>query len=163
MPSINVMSGWRSNDLPQPRNGPAITAALVVDGSASIAGENLGAWDFLYVNKDERHNPIVFPEGATLLASGDQIPNQAFRVGELAWGTQFHCEVNRSELEFWLDEFAKDRRLTSLSTAKQGMAIEVCYEVTLARDRSASELVRTLNRIEGVQGVTLHMTTAREE
>ncbi|HEX5936834.1 MAG TPA: type 1 glutamine amidotransferase [Actinomycetota bacterium] len=47
------------------------------------------------------------PEGATLLASGDQIPNQAFRVGDLAWGTQFHCEVNRAELEFWLDEFAK--------------------------------------------------------
>ena len=48
------------------------------------------------------------PEGATLLATGDQVPNQAFRVGELAWGTQFHCEVNRSELEFWLDEFAKE-------------------------------------------------------
>jgi GMP synthase (glutamine-hydrolysing) len=48
------------------------------------------------------------PDGATLLASGDEIPNQAFRVGELAWGTQFHCEVNRSELEFWLDEFAKE-------------------------------------------------------
>jgi len=47
------------------------------------------------------------PEGSTLLASGDQIPNQAFRVGDLAWGTQFHCEVNRSELDFWLDEFAK--------------------------------------------------------
>ena len=48
------------------------------------------------------------PEGATLLATGDQVPNQAFRVGELTWGTQFHCEVNRSELEFWLDEFAKE-------------------------------------------------------
>ena len=47
------------------------------------------------------------PEGATLLATGDQVPNQAFRVGELAWGTQFHCEVNRSELEFWLEEFGK--------------------------------------------------------
>jgi GMP synthase (glutamine-hydrolysing) len=46
------------------------------------------------------------PEGATLLASGDRVGNQAFRVGELAWGTQFHCEVNRSELEFWLDTFA---------------------------------------------------------
>jgi GMP synthase-like glutamine amidotransferase len=47
------------------------------------------------------------PEGATLLATGDRVPNQAFRVGELAWGTQFHCEVNRSELEFWLQEFTK--------------------------------------------------------
>jgi GMP synthase (glutamine-hydrolysing) len=53
------------------------------------------------------------PEGATLLASGDQIPNQAFRVGELAWGTQFHCEVNRSELDFWLDEFAKEGDLAT--------------------------------------------------
>jgi GMP synthase-like glutamine amidotransferase len=47
------------------------------------------------------------PEGATLLVSGDQVPNQAFRVGDLAWGTQFHCEVNLAELEFWLEEFAK--------------------------------------------------------
>jgi GMP synthase-like glutamine amidotransferase len=47
------------------------------------------------------------PEGATLLATGDRVPNQAFRVGDLAWGTQFHCEVNRSELEFWLQEFTK--------------------------------------------------------
>ena len=53
------------------------------------------------------------PVGATLLASGDEIPNQAFRVGDLAWGTQFHCEVNRSELEFWLEEFAKEGDLLS--------------------------------------------------
>jgi GMP synthase (glutamine-hydrolysing) len=48
------------------------------------------------------------PEGATLLVAGDQVPNQAFRVGDLAWGTQFHCEVNRSELEFWLEAFAAE-------------------------------------------------------
>lgn len=53
------------------------------------------------------------PEGATLLATGDQVPNQAFRVGDLAWGTQFHCEVNSSELDFWLDEFAKAGDLRS--------------------------------------------------
>jgi Domain of unknown function (DUF4956) len=62
-----------------------------------------------------------------------------------------------------LDAFAKERRLTSLSTAKQGMAIEVIYEIALLREGSAGELVRTLNRIEGVQGVTLHLTAAREE
>ena len=53
------------------------------------------------------------PEGATLLATGDQVPNQAFRVGDLAWGTQFHCEVNLSELDFWLDEFSKEADLRS--------------------------------------------------
>jgi GMP synthase-like glutamine amidotransferase len=52
-------------------------------------------------------------QGATLLATGDQVPNQAFRVGDLAWGTQFHCEVNRAELEFWLEEFGKEGDLLS--------------------------------------------------
>ena len=46
---------------------PEFTAALVVVGSAAVAGEKLGAWDFLYVNRDEEHGAIGFPEGATLL------------------------------------------------------------------------------------------------
>ena len=48
------------------------------------------------------------PAGATLLATGDRVPNQAFRVGDRAWGTQFHLEVNGSELDFWLNEFARE-------------------------------------------------------
>jgi GMP synthase (glutamine-hydrolysing) len=44
------------------------------------------------------------PEEATLLATGDDVPNQAFRVGDLAWGIQFHFEVDGAELEAWLDE-----------------------------------------------------------
>ena len=62
-----------------------------------------------------------------------------------------------------LDPFLKSRRLTSLSTAKQGMAIEVCYQVALVREGSAGELVRTLNKVEGVQGVSLHRISALEE
>jgi hypothetical protein len=46
---------------------PGITAALVVDGAATVAGEKLGVWDFVYVHKGERHDPILFPDGATLL------------------------------------------------------------------------------------------------
>jgi hypothetical protein len=46
---------------------PTITAALVVEGGATIAEEKLGVWDFFYVNKDEQHDPVVFPGGATLL------------------------------------------------------------------------------------------------
>jgi len=48
------------------------------------------------------------PAGATLLATGDRAPNQAFRVGDRAWGTQFHLEVNGSELDFWLNEFTRE-------------------------------------------------------
>ena len=42
------------------------------------------------------------PEGATLLATGDDVPTQAFRYGDAAWGTQFHFEIDRAELDLWL-------------------------------------------------------------
>lgn len=53
------------------------------------------------------------PTGAILLATGDRVPNQAFRVGDRAWGTQFHLEVNGAELDYWLNEFAKEGDLRS--------------------------------------------------
>jgi len=42
------------------------------------------------------------PEGAQLLASGDVVRNQAMRVGETAWATQFHAEVDAAEVEYWV-------------------------------------------------------------
>ena len=43
------------------------------------------------------------PQGATLLMTGDRIPVQAYRVGEAAWGVQFHLEVEASELAWWIE------------------------------------------------------------
>lgn len=48
---------------------------------------------------------FALPPGARLLMMGDQVTNQAFRIGDLAWGTQFHLEVNGPEIEYWLEEF----------------------------------------------------------
>ena len=45
------------------------------------------------------------PTGAALLATGDQVRHQAFRVGDRAWGIQWHLEIDRPELESWLDIF----------------------------------------------------------
>lgn len=42
------------------------------------------------------------PAGADLLASGDDVPNQAFRLGPRAWGVQFHFEVDADGVEAWL-------------------------------------------------------------
>jgi GMP synthase-like glutamine amidotransferase len=44
------------------------------------------------------------PVGATLLATGDDVVNQAYRLGDTTWATQFHLEVDRAELEAWIDE-----------------------------------------------------------
>jgi GMP synthase-like glutamine amidotransferase len=43
------------------------------------------------------------PPGATLLVTGDRVQVQAYRVGDLAWGVQFHFEVDAPELDWWLD------------------------------------------------------------
>ena len=47
------------------------------------------------------------------------------------------------------------RRLQSMNTAKQGLSIDVTYGVSLRREDSAESLVKTLNRIDGVQSVEL--------
>ena len=44
-----------------------LLAGIVVEGSATIGSETLGAWDFFYAPTSGRHGPIAFPAGATLL------------------------------------------------------------------------------------------------
>jgi len=41
------------------------------------------------------------PHAATLLASSTRYPNQAFRVGEHAWGLQFHVETTPAMVRRW--------------------------------------------------------------
>ena len=48
---------------------------------------------------------VELPEGAVLLARGDRVPVQAFRVGDRAWGVQFHFEVDRAEVDWWIEVY----------------------------------------------------------
>jgi uncharacterized membrane protein YhiD involved in acid resistance len=52
-----------------------------------------------------------------------------------------------------VDEFVQGRDLLSISTAKSGVALDLTYETRLRPHASANELVRALNRVEGVQNV----------
>lgn len=52
-----------------------------------------------------------------------------------------------------LDEHLLERELMSVSTARQGVLLDVTYETRLRSAGSADELVKALNRIEGVQSV----------
>jgi hypothetical protein len=47
---------------------PKITAAFVVDGTAQVGDESLGAQDFFYVTKAGDHAPVTFPTTTTLLS-----------------------------------------------------------------------------------------------
>jgi GMP synthase-like glutamine amidotransferase len=42
------------------------------------------------------------PDGAELLAAGDDVQVQAFRMGRNAWGIQFHFEVDAEGVNAWL-------------------------------------------------------------
>ncbi len=48
------------------------------------------------------------PEGAFLLATGDDCRNQAFRVGNAAYGLQFHVEVTPEMATAWLETIGEE-------------------------------------------------------
>ena len=62
-----------------------------------------------------------------------------------------------------LGAHAVEHRLASLSTARQGIALDASYRVRLHSDASAAELVKALNRIEGVQSVELATASEANE
>jgi GMP synthase (glutamine-hydrolysing) len=47
------------------------------------------------------------PPGSTELARSD-VCLQAYRLGEVAWGIQFHAEVAAADAEAWIDGYRKD-------------------------------------------------------
>ncbi|MGE0590993.1 MAG: DUF4956 domain-containing protein [Vicinamibacterales bacterium] len=62
-----------------------------------------------------------------------------------------------------IDAHVRAKRVVSLATARQGMTIETTYRVALRDDMSADALVRALNRLEGVQGVSLATAPGPQE
>jgi putative glutamine amidotransferase len=53
------------------------------------------------------------PDDAELLATGDAVALQAYRVGDLTWVLQWHFEIDRGEIETWLDAFSAEADLLS--------------------------------------------------
>ena len=54
------------------------------------------------------------------------------------------------------------RRLALVATARQGLAMDVAYRAALGDEAEAAALVTALNRLDGVQGVTLQRAAAPE-
>ncbi len=54
-----------------------------------------------------------------------------------------------------LDVHFSHRRMRSIETARQGVSIDVAYEAKLRQPDTPEQLVKALNRIEGVQSVRL--------
>jgi hypothetical protein len=55
------------------------------------------------------------------------------------------------------------RRLESIETTKHGVSIDVAYEAKMREPGTAEQLVRALNRLEGVQSVRVERCPVAEE
>ena len=94
------------------------------------------------------HDIVDVPDGATVLASTPETPNQAFRVGDSIFAMQFHVEVDKHMLERWLavDEMVDDLSPEVRSTIQDDFAA-VASRMRETADRSFSAFADTvLNR-----------------
>lgn len=85
------------------------------------------------------------PEGAMVLGTGDAVRLQAFRIGDRAWGTQFHFEVDRQELDHWLLRAGDDVLRAWGSTADELKDGSSKYLPT--QERRAREVFRRFGQV----------------
>lgn len=63
--------------------------------------EGAGLMDWPSMIYQWHREGFSLPRGATLLATGEEYPNQAIRVGERCYGVQFHAELTFAMLNRW--------------------------------------------------------------
>ncbi|MEW6753560.1 MAG: glutamine amidotransferase [Candidatus Latescibacterota bacterium] len=84
--------GGQVADNPAGRQYGTVEVLLNGDGQADPLLGGLGAT--IRVQALHRQSVVRLPPGAQLLAGSARDPHQAFRVGERAWGLQFHPEFD---------------------------------------------------------------------
>jgi GMP synthase (glutamine-hydrolysing) len=100
---IAEVAGAHVHHLPHPEIGwyeVHLTDAGRADPVIGPIGERFGALEW--------HSYAVdLPAGAKALARSDSCL-QAYRLGESAWGLQFHAEVTDADFQHWLDNYTVD-------------------------------------------------------
>lgn len=81
--------------------GPAAATDPLLSG---VHARRQGAGDGAVVPSPQWHQDAItaLPPGAEPLASSAVYPHQAYRLGERAWGVQYHPEVSVADFAGWL-------------------------------------------------------------
>lgn len=93
----DVLGAWVTSDSPHGEKG---TLPVILTG-AGEADPLFAGLDRQFVSFQWHNDSFDIPVGAVHLASSPACPNQAFRIGNSAYGTQFHPEVNRQLVADW--------------------------------------------------------------
>lgn len=140
------------------RHGPELGARLVAKRDISVQDPlfadlpltpDVIAWHF--------DDIVELPPGAVLLASSVTYPNHAFRLGECAWGTQFHFETTPDMVREWAENTrrAAERRGIDID-AELAHAIEVHEDLDFAwrpfTERFAALVFRRTRESAGAAG-----------
>ncbi len=100
---IAEVAGVRATHMPHPEIGwyrVALTDAGRADPVLGPLGDGFDALEW-------HSYAVTLPEHAVALAVGANCL-QAYRVGDSAWGLQFHAEVTDADFQHWLDDYTLD-------------------------------------------------------
>ena len=107
--------------------GPEIGPRLVARRDAA---EQDPLWKYVPFAPDviQWHSDEIvdLPHGAVLLAASTNYANQAFRIGERAWGLQFHIECDEEMISDWAE--SNGELLSSFGTDVETL-VAACSEV----------------------------------
>jgi GMP synthase (glutamine-hydrolysing) len=68
------------------------------------------------------------PPGSTLLADSPNCP-QAYRIGERAWGLQFHAEVTAADADKWIVEWRTDPDAVEMGLDAESLRTETTRKI----------------------------------
>ncbi|AZO17833.1 glutamine amidotransferase [Mesorhizobium sp. M2A.F.Ca.ET.043.05.1.1] len=98
---------------------------------ATEAGKQLLHWpEMVYQFHREGFS---LPKEATLLATAETYPNQAFRYGENAWGIQFHGELTRIMMHRWVVRGAHRFELPGAQPGRDHLGGRLIWDMHLKR------------------------------
>jgi GMP synthase-like glutamine amidotransferase len=147
VPTLGVCLGGQL--LAEATGGRVAKGADGVEAGARLVAKRDAAWD------DELFGDVPFtptvvqwhedaivdlPPGAVLLASSSRYPHQAFRVGDRAWGLQFHIETPPEMVRHWGAEYGAgvvEAGLDPAALAERAVAelpeVEACWRPVAER------------------------------
>lgn len=120
-----------------------LTSAAATDRLAAALGRTLGT---TFPVAQSHYDAVqTLPPGAALLASSHLYPHQLFRVGDCAWGTQYHPEVTPEWFADWMaadaDALQQQGRTVDEALAEYDQQREQLAAVADAHAQAFAEVV----------------------
>jgi GMP synthase (glutamine-hydrolysing) len=120
--------------------------AEAAGGSAQRASEPEIGWHDVEITDQGSEDPVIGPlaprftgfqwhsyealppDGAVILARSP-VCAQAYRVGERAWGIQFHAEVTAEDAEKWIDDYRSDEDAVKIGIDPEALRAETREQI----------------------------------